>query len=185
MLANIITGPLDMPDTFAAAAVPPHAVLSQGHFRREVVPITAAADLKSSAQDMLTWMGAIHHALRLKAEGAGTTFLQEALAETGTVCLSGLKTPEGQSVAFDMGLAWQISALGGGPPQPDGVQIVAKNGATSRAGSSCWVGLTRYAVDTPPVGVALLTNQDGVSPDATGRAILEAIVQASLPPGAS
>jgi hypothetical protein len=42
-----------------------------------------------------------------------------------------------------------------------------------------WLGLTRYDPTVPPAGIALMTNQVAVSPDATAECILEKIIALS------
>jgi hypothetical protein len=48
-----------------------------------------------------------------------------------------------------------------------------------RRSRSCWVGLTRYDPTVPPAGIALMTNQVAVSPDATAECGLEKIIALS------
>ena len=81
--------------------------------------------------------------------------------------------PDGEPTAFSMGLGWQIPTFdtAEGP-----VPVLAKNGSTGRGGCNCWVGLARYSPSRPPVGLALMTNQVGVSPDSTARTSLQEIL---------
>jgi CubicO group peptidase (beta-lactamase class C family) len=169
MLKNVITGPIDMPNTFAADDVAPGAVLAQGYDRLKPVPITDASDLKSSAQDMLAWLGAVYQAMQLQACGATLSPLQQALADTTNTWIANPLRPDKKPTGFAMGLAWQIPTFGT-------AQVLIKNGATSKGGCSCWVGLTRYASNVPPVGVALMTNQIGVDPDPCAQSIIKQIM---------
>lgn len=170
LLSEIITVPIGMPSTFAANDVPPNAVLAQGYTKNTTaVPITNAADLKSSAADMRAWLAAVYEAMQLEASGATLTPLQQALAATAQTWIEQPMKPNHEPTGFAMGLGWQIPTLGS-------ATVLAKNGATGQGGCSCWVGLTRYDPNVPPVGIALMTNQIGVSPDATARTILEKII---------
>jgi len=172
LLENVITSPIGMPNTFAAQDAPSNAVIAQGYDAagKPPQPATRSADLKSTAQDMLAWLDAVYTAMKLQATpGATLTPLQQALANTTNTWKTNLKNPDGKSIPFDMGLAWQI-------PTMDKARVLAKNGATGQAGFSCWVGLTRYDSTVPAVGVALMTNQIGVSPDETARLILQQIL---------
>ena len=170
LLGDVLTTPLDMPSTFAAGDVPAHAVLAQGYTHEtKPVPITDAADLKSSASDMHNWLAALYRAMRLEASGAALTPLQQALAATAKTWIAQPEKPNKEPTGFAMGLGWQIPTLAS-------AQVLAKDGVTGQGGCSCWCGLTRYASAVPPVGIALMTNQVGVSPDATARTILEQII---------
>jgi|SRR5262245_16744109 len=53
LLSNVITGPLNMPNT--AATVSSNAPLAQGHSNGVFVPVTGASDLKSNLADMYQW----------------------------------------------------------------------------------------------------------------------------------
>lgn len=170
LLENIITSPIGMPNTFAAGDIPPNAVLAQGYnSQSKSPPITAAADLKSTAQDMLAWLDAIYTAMKLQAAGDSLTPLQQALANTTNTWIANPETSKKQPTNFAMGLGWQI-------PTINSSQVIAKNGATGQAGFSCWVGLTRYDSTVPPAGIALMTNQTGVNPDPTAHSILQEIM---------
>jgi hypothetical protein len=50
----------------------------------------------------------------------------------------------------NMGLAWQLEP---GPPQ-----IIWKDGRSTRAGCSCWVGFTPSGPGQEPLGIAILVN---------------------------
>ena len=169
LLENVITKQIGMPNTFAGDDVPPHAVLARGYDLKKSVPVTGAADLKSTAHDMHAWMAAIYEAMRLQASGTSLTPLQQALADTASVWIEHPEGPDKKPMGFAMGLGWQI-------PTVEAAQVLNKNGATSLGGCSCLVGLTRYAPNVPPVGVALMTNQVGVSPDGTADRILKEII---------
>ena len=170
LLKNVITAPIGMPNTFAADDVPAHAVLAQGYnAKSKPLPITAAADLKSTAQDMLAWLDAVYQAMKLQANGASLTPLQQALANTTNTWIAKPETPNKKPTNFAMGLGWQIPTIGS-------TQVLMKNGAVGNAGFSCWVGLTKYDSTVPPVGIALMTNQTGVDPDSTARTILQKIM---------
>lgn len=174
LLENIITSPIRMPNTFAADDVPPNAVIAEGYSSASSPPhpATNAADLKSTAQDMLAWLDAVYTAMKLQAtEGASLTPLQQAIANTTNIWKTNLTNPNGKSIPFDMGLAWQIPTMGS-------AQVLAKNGATGKGGFSCWVGLTRYDSTVPAAGIALMTNQIGVDPDRTAGTILREILGA-------
>ena len=173
LLKNIITSPIGMPNTFAADDVPPNAVIAEGYDASSSPhPATNAADLKSTAQDMLAWLDAVYTAMKLQAtQGASLTPLQQAIANTTNIWKTNLTNPNGHSIPFDMGLAWQI-------PTMDSAQVLAKNGATGKGGFSCWVGLTRYDSTVPAAGIALMTNQIGVDPDPTAGTILREILGA-------
>src|ERR1051325_10570545 len=170
LLESAITSPVGMPNTFAADNIPPHAVLAQGYnSKSKSLPITAAADLKSTAQDMLAWLNAVYTAMKLEAEGASLTPLQQAIANTTNTWIANPENPDKTPTKFAMGLGWQI-------PTISSAQVLMKNGATGQAGFSCWVGLTRYDSTVPPVGIALMTNQTGVNPDPAAHKILEQII---------
>ena len=170
LLESIITAQIGMPNTFAADDVPPNAVLAQGYnANSKQVPITAAADLKSSAQDMLAWLDAVYQAMKLPAAGASLTPLQQALANTTTIWIANPENPDKQPTNFAMGLGWQIPTIGSS-------QVLTKNGVTGKGGCSCWVGLTRYHSTGPVAGIALMTNQTGVNPDPTAHTILQEII---------
>jgi hypothetical protein len=77
--------------------------------------------------------------------------------------------PNKKSENFAMGLGWQIPTFGS-------VDVLAKDGSTGKGGCSCWVGLTRYSSNVPPVGIALLTNQNGFRPTSTAKEILTKIL---------
>ena len=170
LLESIITAQIGMPNTFAADDVPPNAVLAQGYnANSKPVPITDAADLKSSAQDMLAWLDAVYQAMKLQAAVASLTPLQQALANTTKVWIANPENPDKKPTNFAMGLGWQIPTIGSS-------QVLTKNGVTGKGGCSCWVGLTRYDSTAPPVGIALMTNQVGVNPDHTAHQILQEII---------
>ena len=170
LLNDVITTPIGMPNTFAADDVPAGAVLAQGYTpQTKPVAVTHAADLKSSANDMYAWLAAIYEAMQLEASGATLTPLQQALAATAKTWIAQPTKPNKEPTPFAMGLGWQI-------PTVASAQVLAKDGATSKGGCTCWVGLTRYALTVPPAGIALMTNQDGVAPDGTARTILEQII---------
>ena len=172
LLESAITSQIGMPNTFAAQDVPPNAVIAEGYDKPNSPPkpATNAADLKSTAQDMLAWLGANYTAMKLNAEGQSLTPLQQALVNATNVWKTNLKNQNGGPIPFDMGLAWQIPMFGS-------AQVLAKNGATGKGGFSCWVGLTRYDSNVPAAGIALMTNQIGVDPDPTARTILKQIIE--------
>jgi CubicO group peptidase (beta-lactamase class C family) len=170
LLERIITSQIGMPNTFAADDVPPNAVLAQGYnANSKRVPITDAADLKSSAQDMLAWLDAVYQAMKLQAAGDSLTPLQQALANTTNIWIANPENPDKKPTNFAMGLGWQI-------PTISSSQVLTKDGVTGKGGCSCWVGLTRYDSTVPPVGIALMTNQTGVDPDPTAHNILQNII---------
>ena len=170
LLNSIITEPIGMPNTFAADDVPPNAVLAQGYnAKSKQFPVTAAADLKSSAQDMLAWLNAVYQAMKLQEQGASLTPLQQALANTTNTWIAKPENLNKTPTKFAMGLGWQIPTIGSS-------QVLIKNGSTGKAGFSCWVGLTRYDPTVPAAGIALMTNQTGVNPDPTARTILQQII---------
>jgi len=170
LLESIITAQIGMPNTFAADDVPPNAVLAQGYnANSKGVPITSAADLKSSAHDMLAWLDAVYQAMKLQGAGASLTPLQQALANTTNTWIANPENPDKEPTNFAMGLGWQIPTIGS-------AQVLTKNGVTSKGGCSCWVGLTRYDSTVPAVGIALMTNQTGVDPDPIARTILQEII---------
>jgi len=170
LLKSIITAPVGMPNTFAADDAPPNAVIAQGYnANSKQAPATVAADLKSSAQDMLAWLDAVYQAMKLQATGASLTPLQQALANTTDIWIPKPQAPDKKFTNYAMGLGWQIPTIGSS-------KVLTKNGATGQAGFSCWVGLTRYDSTVPAVGIALMTNQTGVNPDPTARTILQEII---------
>ncbi|HVZ38017.1 MAG TPA: serine hydrolase domain-containing protein [Candidatus Kapabacteria bacterium] len=171
LLSNVITTPVGMPNTFAADNVPSGATLAQGYdTNSRAVPITDAADLKSSAQDMLAWLAAVYQAMELDANAGTLTPLQQAIAQTASIWIENPEGPGNKPLNFSMGLGWQIPTIAS-------VQTLTKNGATDKGGCTSWVGLTRYASGMTPVGIALMTNQDGVRPDGTAHRILEQIIE--------
>jgi len=128
LLESIITAQIGMPNTFAADDVPPNAVLAQGYnANSKQVPITAAADLKSSAQDMLAWLDAVYQAMKLQAAGASLTPLQQALANTTNIWIANPENPDKKPTNFAMGLGWQIPTIGSS-------QVLTKNGVTGKGG---------------------------------------------------
>ena len=125
LLESIITTPIGMPNTFVADNVPPHAVVAEGYTPDgKSVPITQAADLKSTAQDMLAFLGAVYQAMKLQATGGSLTSLQQALANTTNTWVATPKTPNGKPTPFAMGLGWQIPTMNSG-------KVLTKNGAVS------------------------------------------------------
>jgi CubicO group peptidase (beta-lactamase class C family) len=178
LLSQAITGSaaLNMPDTFGV--IPsniPASQISTGHVKVggqwEPRPIANEPDLKSSPQDMLTWM-----TQNLLAQQAGSpTPVQQAMTMATTVRLEDVYPPNSKTaLPFSMGLAWQIRK----PDSSFAYPIIAKDGATSRGGSSCWLGMLG---PTGPgaLGLAILTNCDGVGPDAYGYNMLKQIAALS------
>jgi beta-lactamase class C len=175
LLTSGITSALEMVDTFVAKNVPAGGQVVQGYSTQsKPVPITGAADMKSTGQDMLAWLAAVYQAIKLAAAGSSMSPLQQAIAEATRVWIPApiQQPPPLKATPFSMGLAWQIPTVA--DRTRGDYSIVVKNGAAS--GCSCWIGLTAYDSQIPPVGVALLTNQMGVSPDGYARAILQQIV---------
>jgi beta-lactamase class C len=162
LLGSVITTPLSMSNTFAADNVPPNAALAQGYnSNSKAVQVTAAADLKSSATDMLAFLTALYGAMQSEASGESMTNLQQALAATASTWI--------EEPTFAMGLAWQI-------PTWSSLQVLVKDGSTDKGGCSCWAGLTRYSSSGPAIGIMLMTNQFGVLPDPTASTILKKLI---------
>jgi CubicO group peptidase (beta-lactamase class C family) len=174
LLSQVITGAgaLNMPDTFGV--IPsniPASQISTGHVRIsgqwEPRPIQNEPDLKSSPQDMLTWM-----TQNLLAQQASSpTAVQRAMTMATTVQLENVYPPSSKiALPFSMGLAWQIQK----PDNSSAYPIIAKDGATSRGGSSCWLGMLSSTAPGP-LGLAILTNCDGIEPNSYGKSMLEQI----------
>ena len=174
LLQNVITTPLGMLSTFAARDMPGQLPLAQGYNHNTAVSVLDAADLKSSAQDMLTWLTNVYQALQAQAEGCTLSPLQQALVSAASVWIKDPQKPTGEDTNFAMGLGWQIPTIN---LAENSAQVLTKDGLTSKGGCSCWIGLTRYASDVAPVGIVLLTNQDWIGPDSTGRTILQQIME--------
>jgi CubicO group peptidase (beta-lactamase class C family) len=171
LLSTVITGPLGMSNT--AATIAQGATVAQGHYNKQLVPISGATDLKSTVQDMYTWLEQ-----NLQAQNAGNpSQLQQALAMTTTRQLSSLPNCGEQTSGPDMGLAWQLADKNASVPT-----IIWKDGAVSAGGCSCWLGMIPATDSVGPMGVAILANGwvddlGGVSVEADpyGHAILTQI----------
>lgn len=156
LLRQLITGPLAMPMTSpdVVDSTEVTGYLVRGSTLRPVDP--NAADLKSTAREMATW---------LKANLGMLDGVPRRLSRAFALA---------QQVHFDdarkrtaMGLGWQIFNQERGLPP-----IYLKNGASSRAGQSCVVG---FAPESG-IGVAVLTNAIGdVDPTPLGHNILRAM----------
>ena len=165
LLADLITTPLGMPAT--VALIPPGASVAQGYRvdgrgpGHPLVPVDSqAADLKSSARDMRTWLKA-----NLGTPGSLPPPLSAALTLTQGIYFRGAQQcSTAGSIPFDMGLAWQQHPLVDGGPV-----TYAKDGATSQGGYSCWIGF----IPARQLGLAVLTNLiGGGGPTGLGLAIL-------------
>jgi hypothetical protein len=117
---------------------------------------------------MYTWMKTNLEALSASKPNT----LQKALAMAASVQLANPVRPGGQPCKFDMGFAWQI--FNKQPPLPT---IIAKDGATSKAGCCGWIGMVQKNVRTGalPMGLVLLLNCDDMHPGNTGALILQKI----------
>lgn len=169
VLRDHITGPLNMPDTFTI--VPTGAQMAPAFPNGREVSSGDAADIKSSASDMHTWL------LAQLGAAAGPPDLLKALKTTTaptplSVDICGKQKPG----PANMGLAWQVES---GPPQ-----IIWKDGLTSRAGCSCWVGFTPAGPAQEPLGIAVLLNgywnkdKPAIVADNHGAAMLKQILAA-------
>ncbi|MBC7861756.1 MAG: serine hydrolase, partial [Bacteroidia bacterium] len=152
-------------DSFVFTYQPTGSDLSQGcNTNTKQVSILDAADLKSSARDMHAFLTAVYVAMELQNNGGELNTLQQALAMTTDVWIPGSSVlPPTMS---GMGLAWQINKS----------NVLNKNGDTDQGGSSCNVLLTKYNDSSQPVGIALMTNQDGARPDKTAATIVNEIL---------
>ena len=109
LLRERVTGPLKMKST--GAEIPNSAPLARGYPKTER-PETHAAyrtDLKSSGNDMLTWIKANLGVIPLPkplSDAIGVT--HKTWFEASQQC----DRPHVQPIHFDMGLAWQKSSLG-------------------------------------------------------------------------
>ena len=144
LLRAQITGEaaLRMPLTVPGSQIPPKAVVAQGYVRnkeKQPTPVdTLASDLYSTSRDMLTWLkanlGVLDHVPATLAAALRMTHGNPAA--NGAPYFGGWKNADcrgnADELAFDMGLAWQISH--------DQPSIWAKDGLTSLGGGSSWIG---------------------------------------------
>jgi beta-lactamase class C len=162
-LLQIITGAPGqgaMPSTYTAwppkdENPPPHPPVVQGFYNVESAPATDAPDIKSSIQDMWTWMNMNLHPLQVPDStlhtaltAATTMFHPYPPTQPPTPCAAGGESP------LVMGLAWQPGKLFPGLlGSPD---IVWKDGGSSTGGCSSWIGML---FESPgPMGIAILAN---------------------------
>jgi CubicO group peptidase (beta-lactamase class C family) len=147
-----ITGPqqLNMPST---GALPPSgAKLAQGYMKDGNKAPGEAADLKSNALDMLTWLKAQLISIAMPNPLKTAILIsQDTFFTSASQCRQ-----SGHPIGFDMGLGWQIRTL---QVQGTNQNLYTKDGASGLGGQSCWVGF----VPSQNVGVAVLTN--GISAD--------------------
>jgi CubicO group peptidase (beta-lactamase class C family) len=155
-----------MPAT--AAQIPPGVPVAQGYRGDTPTPVAGqAADLKSSAGDMLIWLKA-----NLGVPASIPPPLSAALALTHeTVFRASQQCPAAHHpLKFDMGLAWQSHPL-----RPGGPVVYAKDGATPQGGFSCWIGF----VPARGIGLAVLTNHIGG--EAPGQLGLDILCELTAP----
>lgn len=168
LLRDQITGPLNMPDTFTI--VPDGAALAPAYPNGREVSSGDAADIKSSASDMHTWLLA-----QLGAAPGPPDLLKALITTTAPTPLAVDICGKQKAGPASMGLAWQVEP---GPPQ-----IIWKDGLTSRAGCSCWIGFTPGGPAQEPLGIAVLLNgywnkdKPAIVADNHGAAMLKQIAE--------
>lgn len=148
LLSQLVTEPLGMGQT-ASYILPPGGPVAQGYvgaYDTNAKQYSIAADLKSSAQDMATFMLASMNLIDVSA------MLAAALAHTQTVIPAPTQVcgNPNQNNPFQMGMAWQISNAG----QSD--ELLVKNGAVGGSGGfMSWVGIMPQL----GLGITLLANK--------------------------
>jgi CubicO group peptidase (beta-lactamase class C family) len=165
-----LTQPLNMPDTYTI--VPSGAPVIQA-YPNDARPVStgAAADIKSSAADMHTWLQA-----HLGAASQTSNLMKGLAATTQPSPLSVNNCGKSTRGPALMGLAWQVEP---GPPQ-----IIWKDGLTPEGGCSCWIGFTHAGPNQEPLGIAILANgfwdknDPQVLADTYGQAMLKQIAAA-------
>jgi beta-lactamase class C len=171
LLADRITGSkgLNMPAT--GAIIPANFPKAQGYVDKDGKPVPAkgeAADLKSNAEDMYTWLTA-----QISQRGP----LQAAILDTQDVFFRASQQCTGNKrpTVYDMGLAWQMRPLNNSPQSQ---QLYVKDGASGLGGQSCWMGF----VSNPNAGVVVLTNGVGAQqpPSYLGLQILGKLLGQSI-----
>jgi CubicO group peptidase (beta-lactamase class C family) len=187
-LLQILTGPLAagaMPYTYTAwppkhdnPPAPPPVVTS--YYNGNQVTAADAPDIKSSIEDMWTWMNMNLNPkdfpdLTAALQAATTMFDPYQPGQQPNPCLQGTYCPP------VIGLAWQPGKLTGVSGTP---AIVWKDGASGRGGCSSWIGLL---YESPgPLGVAILANSYWdthdveVQVDAYGHSILTQVANALI-----
>jgi CubicO group peptidase (beta-lactamase class C family) len=170
-LAAQITGPqqLNMPST---GALPPSgAKLAQGYMKGGNKAPGEAADMKSNAIDMLTWLKAQLTLIKMPPP-LNTAILatQDTFFTSASQCCQ-----SGHAIEFNMGLGWQIRTL---QLQGANQNLYVKDGASGLGGQSCWVGF----VPSQNAGVAVLTNGIGADqpPPVLGMQVLDALLGLSV-----
>jgi CubicO group peptidase (beta-lactamase class C family) len=178
LLQQEMLNPIKMPFTFGSSTPPDNATLAWGYNKKHgpALPVLNAQDLKSTAADMYNLLEYQYGAMKSQATNQKMDSLEQAAAMAGQVQISSPLLQSGKIAPFNMRYGWQIqpyTTKGG-----TSLAYLEKNGATSSNGFSCWVGLTTYGADVPPVGIALMTNQVGTDPDPTAIGILRQILDA-------
>ncbi|HEY0347539.1 MAG TPA: serine hydrolase domain-containing protein [Pyrinomonadaceae bacterium] len=177
LLADIITGPLKMTQTGSSNPTGPSAAAGYvGPPNKRHRAKGTAADLKSSAQDMMTFLEiCIYGQKHSGPHGLGNdiSFTQQPIITNINDCSSGAPTK------FQMGLAWQISQMTSNGKSFD---LIAKDGETSLGGFQSWMGVVQ-----DNMGIVLLSNKFMTAPAnppqslaTTGKAILQALLDISV-----
>lgn len=157
ILADLVTGPLNMSNTTTLDKLERQGTpIATGYINDTEPDKTPGSDLYSTTDDMLKWINA--------SLGSGTssviTELSQAIALTQQTWYV---SP--QPHQSNMGLAWQL--------EKGGNQVIWKNGAAG--GYTAWIGL----LPSQKLGLAMITNCRGVSPDAFARELLVSLAQPS------
>src|SRR5262249_4009661 len=156
LLARTITEALGMRVT-ANQPVPGY-LLARGYLKNgDALRLvqTRAANIHSSARDLLIWVKANLGLL----DAAISPTLAAALALTHNVYFA---PRDDQRLRFVLGLAWEIRNR-----RPESPAILTKNGATSTSAHSCAVAFA----PTRQMGLAVLANSFGSGTDPTGLAV--------------
>lgn len=144
LLHERVTGPLKMKST--GAEIPNSAPLARGYPKNGKTgdPCGISTDLKSSGNDMLTWIKANLGVISLPkplSDAIGVT--HKTWFEASQQC----DQPHVPPIHFDMGLAWQKSFL-----ENSNFLMWTKDGGTTC--QTCWIGF----IPEKKIGVAVLTN---------------------------
>jgi CubicO group peptidase (beta-lactamase class C family) len=168
LLREKVTGPLKMNST--GAQIPDSALLALGYPKtgETEYPCGQLQDLKSSGNDMLTWIKANLGVISMpKPLSDAIVVTHKTWFEASQQC----RQPHVPPIHFDMGLAWQKSFL-----RNSSFLMWAKDGGGNC--SSCWIGF----IPEKQIGVAVLTNGSHAdqTPTDLGISILQQVLHVPL-----
>jgi CubicO group peptidase (beta-lactamase class C family) len=168
LLRERVTGPLKMTST--GAIVPDSAIVAQGYPKtgKTEDPCGLSADLKSSGNDMLTWIKAQLGVISMPkplSDAIGVT--HKTWFEASQQCDQAHIPP----IHFNMGLAWQKRFL-----RNSNFLMWIKDGGTTC--QTCWIGF----IPEKNIGVAVLTNGAHArqTPTDLGISILQQVLHVPL-----